>query len=344
MIAIRVDGNSQIGMGHISRCLSIASALKRRHADFCFICSNNTPIEQIEESGYSVHVIEKSLYDSWSMDDEICFIISNNISILLIDSYFARSFMLKKLHTITKIVYLDDLCLFDYDVDVILNYNIEANDELYKRTAHHLRKCYLGLSYFPLKESLQFTKKANINKEVNNVLITTGGTDPIQCLQKILLFLDIEKYEDITFSVILGLFYDEKYCSSLKEQYAGVNNLVFLNWGQDMKRLYGQSDIVIAPGSTTIYEALSVGVPCISFQFADNQHNECIALDKMGMVPYMGNFTDRIDRMRIKHIFNEELLYATREKQYSLFSELFDGKGSQRIAEIIVGVDNDVKV
>lgn len=339
MIAIRVDGNSQIGMGHISRCLSIASALKRRNIDFCFICSNNTPVEPIVELGYSVHIIEKSLYDNWSMDDEIFFIKSNSISILLIDSYFARPFMLKELHSITKIVYLDDLNLFDYDVDVIINYNIEANDELYRRTEFHLRKCYFGVGYFPLKESLQSSKKGGINKEVKNVLITTGGTDPIECLKKILLSIDFGKYEDITFSVILGLFYDEKYCSSLKEHYSGVDNLVFLNWGQDMGKMYGQSDMVIAPGSTTIYEALSVGVPCISFQFSDNQYNECIALDKMGMVPYMGSFTDSIDCMRIKQVFEEELLYSTRKKQYSLFSNLFDGKGSERIADIIVGVD-----
>jgi len=339
MIGIRVDGNSQIGMGHISRCLSIASALKKKNADFCFICSNNTPVKLMEELGYSVHVIEKSQYDSWSVDDEICFIKANSISVLLIDSYYVSNPLLNKLHSITRIIYLDDLYRFDYDVDIILNYNIEANDELYKSTEHLSRKCYLGARFFPLKESLRYSEKNNINRKVKNVLITTGATDPFQCLKTIMHAIDVEKYVDITFSVILGLFYDEQYCSNLMNLYYGVDNIVFLKWGQDMKKLYGRSDLVIAPGSTTIYEALSLGAPCISFQFADNQHSECISLDEMNIVPFIGDFSDNINAARIKSIFDAELTFSSREKRYRLFSGLFDGKGSDRIAEIIIGVN-----
>jgi spore coat polysaccharide biosynthesis predicted glycosyltransferase SpsG len=51
MIGFRVDGNKQIGMGHFSRCISIASSLKEKTSDFCFIGSEDSSCENLISLG-----------------------------------------------------------------------------------------------------------------------------------------------------------------------------------------------------------------------------------------------------------------------------------------------------
>jgi len=340
MIGIRVDGNGKIGMGHISRCLSVASALREKHLDPCFICSSDTSINQIEESGFRVAVVQDSLYDNWSMEGEENCIRINKISTMLIDSYYVSEESLQRIHSIVKVVFLDDLQLYDYDVDVIINYNIDASKKLYKNTKYISRKMYLGIGYFPLRQSLQYHNEKIINREVKNVLITTGSTDPLRCIEKLISGIHVSSYEDIKFSIILGLFFDEAYCKCLKERYSN-DHIVFLPWGQDMKKIYLETDLVIAPGSTTVYEALSLGRPCISFQFEDNQHEECVVLDKMGIVPFAGDFSNDFEDAEMFELFRNELSFTRRKERFNRFMNLFDGNGANRIADIIAGVNHE---
>ncbi len=344
MIGFRVDGNKQIGMGHFSRCISIASSLKEKTSDFCFICSEDSSCENLISLGYKTKIISGSHYDDWFIDEEIKFIKETNVSTLFVDSYYVSEEALQRLHEVTKIIFLDDLYLFDYDVDAIINYNIEANNNLYKSTKFSYRKHYIGIRYFPLNKHLHYNVNKAINRNVKNVLITTGGTDPLKCIFSILSYINVELYPEISFSVILGLFFDEDYCTYLRDSFSKYNNIVFLEWGQDMSALYTESDIVIAPGSTTIYEALSFGTPAISFQFADNQFDECIALDNMGLVPYVGDFRGTIIKSQIEKTFLNELSFPNRKRQFDSFVDLFDGKGSDRIASLIMDMEYENKM
>ncbi len=343
MIGIRVDGNSSIGTGHLSRCLSIAAAIKKKGTEILFICSGDTQTGIIEEAGFPVKTINGSTYDKWCIAEETECIRSLNITTLFIDSYYVRQEHMRLLHRNTKIVYLDDLNMYDYDADAVINYNIEANEGMYSCTENNERKIYTGVRYFPLKESLSSGGGKDIRAAAEKVLLSTGGTDPFACTDKILSALAAD-YKNIVFYVILGLFFDEKYKTYMSEKYSQFSNIVFLKWGQDMKKLYLDSDIFIAPGSTTVYEALSVGTPCISFKFAENHEGECISLDKLGITPYAGDFSEACDDEKLKMIFSEELQYSRRKERSNRFRRLFDGEGAGRIADIVIGINNENKV
>ena len=243
MIGIRVDGNRYIGMGHISRCLSIASALRRMNEKITFICSSDSLVEEIISHHFQVIKVPHSKYDNWEICEEQECIQSNDSSILFIDSYYA-----------------------------IINYNIDAVDAMYSSSSYPFRRLCLGIRYFPLKESLYFKEKKKLNKVVKTVLITTGSTDPCHCMHKILSDLNIRSYCDIKFYAIIGLFYESNYRNFLSEKHRDKKNLVFLNWGQNMKKIYSDSDIVISPGSTTIYESLSIGVHRIYISTANKNY------------------------------------------------------------------------
>ena len=52
MIAIRADCNSEIGMGHVMRCLSVADSLKTLGEEVCFIVSKDTDTSFFFNSPY----------------------------------------------------------------------------------------------------------------------------------------------------------------------------------------------------------------------------------------------------------------------------------------------------
>lgn len=56
-VAVRADGNSNIGLGHIQRCLALSSQLQKRGVEVLFITKINRIIkEKIEQK--EIEVIE----------------------------------------------------------------------------------------------------------------------------------------------------------------------------------------------------------------------------------------------------------------------------------------------
>ena len=55
-IVIRADGNQQIAMGHVMRCLSIADELQQMGADVIFVTAGDETEELICGIGFEKHV------------------------------------------------------------------------------------------------------------------------------------------------------------------------------------------------------------------------------------------------------------------------------------------------
>lgn len=338
MIAIRADCNSEIGMGHVMRCLSVADSLKTLGENVCFIVSKDTDVSFFANIPYKYIVLQDDS-DIWSAA-EVCNILKHdNITKLFLDSYRVTVGKINELSSCAKVFYLDDLHLFDYNVDSVINYNIEAKDSDYLPTKYADRKLYIGAKYFPLRSEFKNISKAVVRKDLKNVLITTGSTDKNKIAKQIIDAVDVEKYPNIDFFILKGKFYNGEYKTEIDKLSKDYKNIHILEWGQNMAELYLSFDLVIAPGSNTTFEALSLNVPCISFEFVDNQHDQCMCMQNMGIAPYIGDFSKTDDKTsKIKEVFEYMLDYSNRKTCEKKYSSLFDGNGSLRIAEILAGV------
>lgn len=337
MIGIRADGNKKIGMGHIMRCLCIAEALRDIGCNVVFICAKDSHIEIVKQKQFPVYILENESLNISEIKLLEKLLSNDKLTSVLVDSYDVTPDYFHLLHKLTNIIYIDDLNLFDYDVDIIINYNIEAKIEDYISTAYKSRKAYTGVRYFPLRKELFVNENKDIRTNVKNVLLTTGSSDPYNCTKRILDSIEPDKYPDINFSALLGLFYSNHYKEKLKQDFSCFKNVEFFPWGQNMAQLYIRSDLVISPGSTTVYEALSLNTPCITFQFADNQYLECINLETMGIASCGGiyNSSGNNDDSKMRELFISELEYETRLKHSRIYTKLFDCRGAMRIAKII---------
>ncbi|MEG2343541.1 MAG: UDP-2,4-diacetamido-2,4,6-trideoxy-beta-L-altropyranose hydrolase, partial [Acidaminococcaceae bacterium] len=61
MIVFRVDASTQIGSGHLMRCLTLANKLVK-DSEIVFICRQliGNLVELIEQQGYVVHILSSS--------------------------------------------------------------------------------------------------------------------------------------------------------------------------------------------------------------------------------------------------------------------------------------------
>ncbi len=337
MIAIRVDCNSEIGMGHVMRCLSVADSIKALGENVYFIVAKDSDTSVFDKASYEYFVL-KDDKDVWSAAEVCDLLKEKKISKLLLDSYRITEEKLNTLSAEVKVLYLDDLHLFDYNVDSIINYNIEVTNDDYLPTKYFNRKLFIGPKYFPLRRELQNVAKSKIKNSIKNAIITTGSTEKNKIIKQIINAINVNRYTEIDFYILKGVFYDESYKKELDHLADDYKNIHILEWGQDMAKLYTKADLVIAPGSTTTFEALSLNIPCISFDFVDNQHAQCMYMEKMGIAPYIGNFAENaVAPEIINNAFSKILSYNYRKKLEFQYSRLFDGKGSQRIAEILVG-------
>ena len=337
MIGFCVDANSNIGMGHLMRCFCIANELNKRKKDFFFVLSSDADDTFLKEHEYLYFRIKKFGKQGWNSEEIVECILKNDCKCLFIDTYRIEENDILEIKKHTKVVYMDDLYEFDCPADIVINHNIEATVEKYYPSKYTDRNLYVGVEYFPLREEFILETNKPLQKNVKEVLITTGGTDPYHISVKIMDILSVF-YSEINFNILIGVFYDEAYKKQIKNISIERENVQVISWGQNMAKIYKNSDLVIAPGSTTIYEALSMAVPCISFEFVDNHHMQCIAMDELNIVPFIDklNNIDSIKEKRIKEIFAEELSFQVRKEQHDKCRRYFDKKGTKRIADILM--------
>ena len=150
MILFRADGNSEIGSGHIMRCLSLADAFRSIGKESVFVCSDDTMLEIIKRRGYLCHVLNSD-YQNPEGETEALLGCDyyNQAQGIVVDSYFVNHKYMDSIRINKKTVYFDDL-FRSFNADGVINYNIYADSAEYKTTRSDT-KFFLGPGYAPLR-------------------------------------------------------------------------------------------------------------------------------------------------------------------------------------------------
>lgn len=346
VILIRADANSEIATGHMMRCLTIADALRQQHAAITFVFSDEESasvfvrflsIAQIDEPfSYEIlHTDYRKLETELDLLKDL--ILQKNADLVLVDSYFVTKPYLNEISKCCKCAYLDDLMMFDYPVDYVINYDLYPDVSFYKQAKQKL----LGSAYTPLRK--QFTDITyDISKKVNHILISTGGTDPYHLALQLLENVRCSDFGETLASAHYHIIASTSHPDYEKLQdLAQSNDLIHIETDvEDMAALMSYCDIAITAGGTTLYELCAVSVPTICYSMADNQIAPVKDFVTAGCCVYAGD-------CRNNPAFVSELttllldLYQDYEKRFSLHShmkQIIDGNGARRIADVLCQV------
>ena len=263
-MCIRADGSSNIGLGHIVRCISVAHMLKEKFMIHFFALEIPEALKsEIFQNGWNITFIEKEL-------DFLNELKGNEIVILdgyLFDSDYQKQIKNKG----CKLVCIDDFHDQHFYADLVINHAPGVNKEVYKGEPY--TKYLLGPDYALLRpEFLENTSDENKKywKGIESIFVCFGGSDSKNLTAKVLSWLPSKDY---SVTVVLGNSYSHqdtlnKVIEERQDLEITVKNSLS---AEEMSNELEQADLALVPASGILFEVISIGLPVMSGYYTDNQ-------------------------------------------------------------------------
>ena len=339
MIVFRVDGNSVIGSGHVMRCLSLAESLNEYDGHIVFVLSDDAFQKMISDRGFKTISLGIDYQELSSDNTFLEFINDKKPDFVIVDSYFVNNSFLSKVRKLSRLVYIDDLGAFPYNVDILINYNAYGPLFDYRglyAKCNEVPAFLLGALYAPLRKQFSNIDAFNVKEKCNNVLISTGGADPTHLSLELIKFIIKNSLDNYTFHFVVG-----SASKDLKEILKNADACPFIQIHSDVKDmslLMRDCDIAVAAAGSTMYELCACGVPSITYVLADNQILGADAFQKLGIMRVIGDIRSVKDISntiicKINELSND---YDARKKMSREMQTLVDGKGAERLAKRII--------
>lgn len=340
-IAIRVDANEVVATGHIMRCLTIASAVRRQGVEVRFISADDHIRPYVSKENFNMYVLGTA-WDDMNSETEplIAYLQAEGIGTMFVDSYSVTEEYFRRLREAgIHVMYIDDLCRTAYPVDAVVNYCPAAVSLGYESIYPRETRLYLGSDYIPIRE--QFSGYA-FNDGVG-LLITAGGVDAMGLSD--IMIRSIINERGLGFMdgpagrlhLLAGSFY--KPSDELMEYVD--RGLVILHQNVDnVAQIMAECRAAISSAGTTLFELCAVGIPTASFVFVDNQMTDALYFDREGLMPYIGDFRvseNRCVERMIDWLFEiGGVSPAVRRGRSDRMRSIVDGHGAERLAEALI--------
>ena len=340
MIIFRADGNPDVGTGHIMRCLSIADAFRSMGKEAVFAAADGSMKGLIEARGFRCFVLGTDYRDMPSDLEKTCALAEETGARLIVaDSYFVTADYLRGLRQRAKLAYIDDRAAFAYPADVLINYNIFAASETYKRlyseSGEDLPRLLLGTGYAPLRAEFRSLPKKEIKEKCTDILISTGGADPVHLGLKMAELISAGcRGSNMRYHLLVGAMNTD--ADRIVRIASGCENIEVHHGVRDMKSLICSCDIAVSAAGSTLYEICACGVPLITYILADNQIPGAAGFEKQGIAVSCGDArSENICRSILRETERLADSFSERKQRSETMQRLTDGMGALRIAEAL---------
>jgi CMP-N-acetylneuraminic acid synthetase/spore coat polysaccharide biosynthesis predicted glycosyltransferase SpsG len=247
-IVFRVDGYKELGMGHIYHCLTLAYNLTGH--DIMFVSK--------EQYSDGVNKIKSSYmpYTPINTDEDFFHFLKEWKADIVVNDCLdtEKEYILNLKNIVKRVITIEDLGEGAKYADAVINalYNKEIK----------LPNEYYGEKYVCLRDEFLINVPKEFSKDVNNVLVLFGGTDPSNLTEKIYnLALKFNgNNPQITFNFITG----KGYSTDQHGIFSCVEKKIFVL--NDVKRVsdyMNNADIAFTSQGRTVFELASLGIPSI---------------------------------------------------------------------------------
>lgn len=320
---ILTEGFAFTGYGHVSRCLAIAKSFRNFGIEVTFIVNGD---ENVRSQLHDFPLIAvdwlreyPALRETFSVAD-----------FLLIDSYLADKEIYDYLSALVPLsIFLDDYNRLDYPAGIIVNGTVGA--EAIPYDFKPLRLYLLGRDFVILRDAFkQLPRRSEIREMIGSVLVTFGGTDPLNVTPRVLRVLThfFPAWEK---KVVLGAAFSDV---STVESLADSRTTFLRNLdAEGMRDAMMTCDLAISAAGQTINELAATGLPSVVFKVADNQANNIAGWKMYGFIDdYLDATADWDDSELCEAL--QSLASADKRRRMSLRGqELMDGCGSDRLVK-----------
>jgi spore coat polysaccharide biosynthesis predicted glycosyltransferase SpsG len=332
-ILFRVDGGSQIGMGHVYRSLAIADEIRSvsPSADIQFLmrAGHAEGVQRVSNSGYPVRVLSDD--DPESVTQEIHDYSPN----VIVNDFPApmRSGYLEALaglgaSTINLVDSLEDIEKPAEMASVIIATMHDDQVEL--------EDFYGGPQFAILRESFSRRDK-QVRESASQVVVSFGGSDPQGFTLKVLRALDghIDKTAVLTVTTVLGPAFS--YRKELEELLTKLSlQPILLENVENMAETLSDADLDFCSGGMTVFEIAALGTPGVVLCQNARELRRMEAFARKGTIVHLGLGTEVGEAIIRETAWD---LLESAEKRRSLSEagrNLVDAGGTQRAAKVVM--------
>jgi UDP-2,4-diacetamido-2,4,6-trideoxy-beta-L-altropyranose hydrolase len=339
-LILRADASQNIGSGHVMRCLALAQAWQEASGQVIFVMGGETsPLgDRMRAEGLRVSNLSAQIGSAEDAIKTAELALQNGARWIVADGYhFASNYQQHIKNSGIKLLLIDDYGHADhYLADVVLNQNIRASDNLYKKRESYT-KLLLGTNYVLLRK--EFLKWRNWRREIEalavKVLVTFGGADPHNLSLRFLYALKQVSIDDLQVAVVIGPNFPHH--ARLQSAVDELDLKIDLKTNAtNMPELIAWADLAISAGGSTCWELAYMGLPSLVIVAADNQRPVAVGLAAAGVAENLGWHDDLST-----HAISEALvrLLESSKKRLSMSQngrKLVDGEGVARVGKFLL--------
>ena len=333
-VYFRADASSKVGLGHLTRCLALASMLKD-YFDCTFILHESSEVGFLMVSQKNYKSISVAQNDLFKEAQEVASIIGES-DIIVFDGYqFSEEYLRVFKTSGVSVVCIDDFLKFLPSADVIINHAVGLSERV--NSGLENTKLCLGERFAMLRPA--FIKKAKKEREilkVENVFVCFGGADYFNVTLKVLKALCGVSAPIHVHLVLASTFpFKQEVISFLDE--VSLNVTVYHNIGEEeMAEVMSSCEIAVAPTSGLSYEICAVGMGYLGGYFIDNQINIYDGFLSKGCLVGVGDF-NTISELEFQRLFSDLVTNISKVREVvSQQKKLVDGQSDANILKIFL--------
>ncbi len=325
-IVFRIEGNNRLGMGHTFTPLRIAKKLVSekgiKRKDLLFIMSS--------ESKRGQDIVKVENYIVVEIDD-----VEEQVSAI---KKFNPNFVF------TDVLHADVEYMKLLRQNRIFTINMEHSEKTETRNLANVvinslypdknpgAEYHYGPRYALLSDSYANLHIRKINRKCKRVFVCFGGSDANSLTIKA-----VKALMNYNVKVDVVVIPNPKVEEELQELYLDKNKYILHKEIKDSSELMLNADIGIVSGGYTCYECAATGLPIIVLSQNDLEHHRnSTVFVKYGTCVYLGYGTKISEHKlgkEIEKIMND---YNLRTEMSKKGQELVDGKGLDRVVDIIL--------
>lgn len=260
----RLDADSQIGTGHLMRCLAIADALQTQGGQCAFVCRPLPTTIRYKLQPYTLIELH---------DDAVFWpaLIELTPRWLIIDHYGLNAEFEAQAHRFgCKILVLDDLADRRHEADLLLDQGPLRCDDDYRELINADCQLLLGADYALLRQEFVAHRKTAATP-FHRGFISFGGADPAHaCLLTLQALTASDWWSRCEWTLLAGAANPD--WETLQQWLARHPARVsLLRHSDQVADLLATHDFAIGAAGGMMWERCCIGLPTLSIPIADNQ-------------------------------------------------------------------------
>jgi UDP-2,4-diacetamido-2,4,6-trideoxy-beta-L-altropyranose hydrolase len=351
-IVFRTDASSEIGSGHVVRCLTLAEALRRQGADCRFI-TRELPghlCARIEARGFDIvrlpapplgwqaspgglaHAGWLGASQERDVDDTLAALgTAQTPDWLVVDHYGIGEIWERRIRpAVRALMVIDDLADRPHDCDLLLDQNLIADFE-HRYEGLTSARCLrlLGPHYALLQRDYvdQSRCAAAERSARRRILVYFGGADQRRLTSAVVDSLARLQGLDFRADIVIDARSDQY--GGIAKRVAERSDFTLHSDLPSLAPVLAQASVAIGASGTSSWERLYFGVPSIVVPIADNQVPIALELERCGYARVVDG--DELSGEGFRALVEVAFDVATQHRLDDA-AGLVDGRGAERIA------------